>query len=291
MNYNRRSFLKMAGGISSGIAFGSVPAFSLLSACNDNAEATRPFGIQLYTLRDDMPKDPQGVLKKVASFGYNQIESYEGAQGIFWGMGNKGFKKFMDELGMKMVSSHCDINKNFEQTAAEAAEIGVKYLLCPWIGPQNTLDDYKKYAAEFNKRGEICKKNGIRFGYHNHDYSFLPKEGQYPQDIMMNETDPSLVDFEMDIYWVVTANQDPETWLKKYKNRFKLSHVKDRMKNTDEGGASCDLGKGKIDFAKVLKTARENGMEYFITEQERYDGSTPLKSVEANANYMRNLKY
>ena len=237
------------------------------------------------------PRTPQGVLKKVASFGYNQIESYEGAQGIFWGMGNKGFKKFMDELGMKMVSSHCDINKNFEQTAAEAAEIGVNYLLCPWIGPQNTLDDYKKYAAEFNKRGEICKKNGIRFGYHNHDYSFLPKEGQYPQDIMMNETDPSLVDFEMDIYWVVTANQDPETWLKKYKNRFKLSHVKDRMKNTDEGGASCDLGKGKIDFAKVLKTARENGMEYFITEQERYDGSTPLKSVEANANYMRNLKY
>ena len=100
MNYNRRSFLKVAGGISSGIAFGSVPALSILSSCNDNAEAARPFVIQLYTLRDDMPKDPQGVLRKVASFGYNQIESYEGDQGIFWGMGHKEFKKLMDELGM-----------------------------------------------------------------------------------------------------------------------------------------------------------------------------------------------
>ena len=166
----------------------------------------------------------------------------------------------------------------------------MKYLLSPWIGPQKTLDDYKKYADTFNKRGEVCKKNGIRFGYHNHDYTFKQLEGQFPQDVLMNNTDPALVDFEMDIYWVETAKQDAEAWLKKHKNRFRLCHIKDRMKGTDESGASCVLGQGTIDFASVLKRAMENGMEYYIVEQERYDGTTPLKAVEANAEYMKNLR-
>jgi sugar phosphate isomerase/epimerase len=288
MNYDRREFLKMAGGASTGLALSSLAGISMLS-CTENAKDTATFGIQLYTLRDDMPKDPKGILKQIASFGYKQIESYEGEKGIYWGMTHNDFRKYMDDLGMTIVSAHCDINKDFEQKAAQAAEIGMKYLISPWLGPQPTLDDYKRHAAEFNKRGEICKKNGIRFAYHNHDYSFIPVEGQYPQDVLMNNTDPSLVDYEMDIYWVVTANQDPETWLSKYKDRFRLSHVKDRIKNSTEKEATCDLGKGGIDFPKVLKTARDQGMNYFIVEQERYDGSTPLKSAQANAEYMKKI--
>lgn len=290
MNYNRRNFLKIAGGAGTGIALSSMAGVSLLSCAEKAAAATPVFGIQLYTLRDDMPKDPKGVLKQLASFGYKQVETYEGEQGLFWGMTHTEFKKYMDELGMKLVSAHCDINKDFEQKAAQAAEIGMSYLLSPWLGPQPTLDDYKRHAEEFNKRGEICKKNGIRFGYHNHDYSFQLVEGQFPQDVLMNNTDPNLVDYEMDIYWVVTAQQDPEAWFTKYKNRFRLCHVKDRMKNTTEKEATCDLGKGSIDFPKVLKTARENGMQYFIVEQERYDGSTPLKSAQADAEYMKKLE-
>ena len=109
----------------------------------------------------------------------------------------------------------------------------------------------------------------------------------------MENTDPDLVDHQMDIYWVVTGGADPIEYLKKYPNRFRLCHVKDRMKNApaDEHGASCDLGTGSIDFAKILGEAQQHGMKYFIMEQERYDGSTPLKSAESGANYLKALKF
>jgi sugar phosphate isomerase/epimerase len=167
----------------------------------------------------------------------------------------------------------------------------MKYLISPWVGPQKKLDDYKKIADEFNRLGDICKKNGIRFAYHNHGYSFEKLEGQFPQDVMMSNTNPGTVDFEMDIYWVSTPGEDPEAWFKKYPNRFRLCHVKDRMKSArpEEHEASCDLGTGSIPFAQVLKTAKENGLHYFIVEQERYDNSTPLKSAAAGASYLKNL--
>jgi sugar phosphate isomerase/epimerase len=205
-------------------------------------------------------------------------------------MSNTDFKKYMDDQGLVFISSHCNINKDFDQKAADAAAIGMKYLICPYLGPQKTLDDFKKKAEDFNQKGEICKKNGIRFAYHNHDYSFKEQEGQFPQDVMMSITDPSTVDYEMDIYWVVAAGQDPEAWLKKYPNRFKLCHVKDRTKGATVAADTCTLGEGSIDFPKILKTARENGMGYYIVEQEKYAGTTPLKAVEVDAAYMKNLK-
>src|SRR5688572_21939610 len=156
-----------------------------------------------------MPKDPKGVLKQVASYGYKQIEGYEGAKGMFWGMTPADFKKYMDDLGLDFMASHCDIDKNFEQKVADAASIGMKYLICPSRGGRKTSDDFKKVAADFNAKAEICRKNGIRFAYHNHEYGFNAIDGEFPQDIMMKNTDPSLVDFEMDIYWVVTGKQDP----------------------------------------------------------------------------------
>jgi sugar phosphate isomerase/epimerase len=208
---------------------------------------------------------------------------------MFWGMSNTDFKKYMDDLGMTIITSHCDINKDFEKKAAEAAAIGMKYLICPYKGPQKELDAFKKFAEEFNQKGEICKKNGIRFAYHNHDYSFVSMNGELGQDVMMKNTDAGLVDFEMDIYWVVTAKQDPEEWFKKYKNRFRLCHIKDRTKNSTETAATCTLGEGMIDYPKIVKTARKNGMNYFIVEQERYDGTTPLKATEADAAYMKKL--
>jgi sugar phosphate isomerase/epimerase len=289
MQYNRRKFIKLTGGVTTGLALGSISGLSIFSSCG--SAAGQAFGLQLYSLRDDMPKDPKGVLKQVASFGYKQIESYQHADlGMFWGMTNLEFKKYMDELGMTIVSSHCDINQDFEKKAADAAAIGMKYLMCPYKGPQKSLDDFKRFADEFNQKGEICKKNGIRFAYHNHDYSFKAIDGQIPQDVMMQNTDPALVDYEMDMYWVITGGQDPITWIKKYPNRFRLCHVKDRMKGATETGASCTLGEGSIDYPTILKEAKSLGMEYFIVEQERYDGTTPLKAAEADGAYMKKLK-
>lgn len=289
MRYDRRKFIKLTGGLTTGLALGTVAGVSLFSSC-DNANDIKNFGIQLYTLRDDLPKDPKGILKQLAAFGYKQIESYEGDQGMFWGMSNTDFKKYMDDLGMTIVASHCDIEKDFEKKAADAAAIGMKYLICPWLGPQKSIDDFKRFADKFNQKGEVCKKNGIRFAYHNHDYSFKAIDGQIPQEVMMNGTDASLVDYEMDIYWVVTGEQDPIAWFKKYPNRFRLCHVKDRMKGATESGASCVLGEGSIDFPAILKEAKAQGMQYYIVEQERYDGTTPIKAAEADAAYMKKLK-
>jgi sugar phosphate isomerase/epimerase len=197
----------------------------------------------------------------------------------------------MDELGMKIIASHCDINKDFEKKAADAAAIGMKYLICPWKGPQKDIDAFKKFADEFNQKGEICKKNGIRFAYHNHDYSFVNMNGEMGQDVMMKNTDPRLVDFELDMYWVVAGGQDIIAWLNKYPKRFRLCHVKDRKKGATatEKEASVVVGTGSIDYRKVLKAARKQGMEYYIIEQEKWEGTTPMGAAQANANFMKTL--
>jgi sugar phosphate isomerase/epimerase len=258
----------------------------------ETAAKIKSFGLQLWTVRDELAKDPKATLKQVASFGYKHVESFEGAKGMFWGMKNTEFKKYITDLGLNMYSSHFGSMDNFEKKVADAAEIGMKYLTMAWEGPGKTIDDYKKYAEEFNKKGELCKKNGLRFAFHNHDFTFRQLEGQLAQDVLISGTDSSLVDFEMDIYWVVAAGQDPEAWFKKYTNRFRLCHIKDRSKTpgTDNGKNSVTLGTGMIDFKKVLRTAKDNGMNYFIVEQEYFEGSTPLKDIETDAAYMKKLK-
>lgn len=288
MSTNRREFLRTGTFAALGL---SLPFAGKSSILEDFAAYKKlpAFGIQLWTVKEDMAKDAKGTLAKLASFGYKQIESFEGQKGIYWGMKNTEFKNYMDELGMKIVSAHCNNKVEFERKSAEAAEIGMKYLICPYKGAQKSMDDYKRFADEFNQCGEIAKKNGIRFAYHNHDYSFKSINGEMPQDVMMNGTDKSLVDYEMDIYWVVAAGEDPEAWFKKHPGRFRLCHVKDLVK-TAKGHESCQLGKGTINFASVLKTGRKYGLQTYIVEQEAFTGSNPVESAGANAGYMKRVK-
>lgn len=288
MNYSRRKFLKTTAGSAAVLSFPQI-----LMSCASSSKGLKDFGLQLYTLRDVLPQDPKGVLKQVAQMGYTQVESFEGAAGMFWGMTNLDFKKLMDDLGMKIVSSHTDIRKDFERKVAEAAEIGMNYLIDPWEGPQKSIDDFKKIADTFNDKGAICKRNGIRFGYHNHGYSFKPVDDQIPQDVLMENTDPDLVDFEMDIYWVVTAGQDPSHWLKKYPNRWKLGHLKDREKGTplSEEDASVVLGTGSINWPKLLPDTIKEGMEFFIVEQERYVNMTSIEASQQDAAYLKKLRF
>lgn len=301
MKNERRKFLKVTGAVTAGSLL--LPPFACTSAPQEDQGADEStaaikgdldqFGIQLYTLRDDMPKDPQGVLKQIADFGYTQVEGYEGDMGMFWGMSHLDFKKYMDDLGMSFVASHCNIDQDFEKKAAQAAEIGMKYLICPWIGPQKDLDAWKAVVDKFNAAGEVCGKNGIRFAYHNHGYTFQEVDGILPQDYLLENVDPAHTDFEMDMYWVVTGGADITEYLKKYPNRFRLCHVKDRLKDapTEEQEASATLGTGGINYPEILKIAKDQGMEYFILEQERYDGTTPLGAAEAGANYLKDLTF
>lgn len=262
-------------------------AGALLAGNAFAGKTSKPFGIQLYSLKEDMAANAWQTLDALAKMGYTQIESFEGANGMFWGKTNKEFQQYLQERNMQLISSHCDIHKDFETKAAMAGEIGVKYLVCPWKGPQTSIDAFKRFAEEFNRCGEICKKNGLRFAYHNHDYSFKPMDGIMGQDVMMVNTDPALVDFEMDMYWVVTAGIDPIEYMMRYKNRFPLAHIKNRTPNATSTFDSCNLKAGSINYQQVLASAKKLGLQYAIVEQEKYEGTTPLASAADNALYMQ----
>ena len=256
------------------------------TALAGNASGTKidNFGIQLYSVRDIIGADPKGVIKQLADLGYKEIEGYQGDQGVFWGMSPKEFKDYVDGLGTKFVSTHADTSKDLEKLANDCAEAGLTYVLQPYIGPQKNIDEWKKRAEEFNQRGEICNKAGVKFGYHNHSYSFEPIEGQIPQEILLDNTDPSKVVYELDMCWIAAANKDIEAHLQKYAGRYDLCHVKDLVR--DPKPHSTDLGKGVIDFSNALKVAQETGVKHYIIEQEEYPESV-MVSLANDAEYMK----
>lgn len=289
MDLSRRSFLKKSGLLAGGAALTSL---SFLQSCASSDgegmnEATNTFGIQLYTLRDIIGDDPRGVISSLAEFGYKQIESYEGSMGIFWGMSHTEFKQFLDEQGLTLVSTHANVFENYQQKVDQLAEIGATYITCPYIGPQESIDDFYDLAEQFNELGQIANDAGLKFAYHNHAYSFEEVDGEIPQVVMMDNTDPDLVDYQLDMYWVRAAGEDIKEWLERYPNRFTSGHVKDF--SGGENPESVVVGTGMIDYPSVLQVAQENGMEHFIVEQEAYTGTTPLDAARANAEYMQTL--
>lgn len=301
MAYNRRFFLKAAGMAAAGSLAWPLASCSNSGNSNEGASAegdstttagaatvaaASEFGIQLYSVRDLIGKDPKGVIKQLADLGYKKVESYQGDQGVFWGMSPKEFKAYMDEVGMTAVSTHADTTKDLEKLAGQAAEAGLSYVLQPYIGAQKSLDEWKRRAEEFNKRGEICNKAGVKFGYHNHDYSFQTLDGQMPQQILLDNTDPSLVMYELDLMWIVAAGVDPAEHLAKYAGRYELCHIKDLQREPKPH--SVNLGQGIIDFPKILQAAADNGMKHFIVEQEEYPESV-MASMGQNAQYMKQI--
>lgn len=328
MKVNRRNFLRQTGLIAATPLIASelwscTPSSKTEEKSSDSTATSsiisepsvKEFGLQLWTVKEDLAKDTKGVLKSLASYGYKQIESFQGDKGVFWGMTAKDFKSYMDELGMTIVSTHCnpdytmkkETEKEFGKLVDDAASIGMKYLINPFLGSLKTADEWKKAAEGLNRQGEMAAKAGLKVGYHNHHFEFKKfADGTCPEQILLEGTDPKLVDFELDLYWVVKAGEDPEAWFSKYKERFRLCHIKDlykedkmkeleaKEKPTDDFwpiGGSTIVGLGRIDFPKILSSAKANGMQYYIVEQERFDGTTPLKAVETDAEYMKKLVF
>lgn len=286
---NRRIFIRNSGLLALTVPLSKLPSYDL------NANMLSAFGIQLYMVRDAMEKNTPGTLKQLGQMGYTQIESYSGSKGMFWGMSNVEFEKLAEKYGLSMVSSHYnDGDLSFDKQAALAAEIGMKYLICPWKGPQKSIDDFKRIAEDFNHRGSICKKHGLRFAYHPHDYPYKKVDGEIPLNVLLDNTDEGLVDYQMDFYYALTEGQSPEAYFQKYKNRFKLCHLRDVLKQRlpvgDKDESACDLGQGIVDYPHLLNIAFKNGMEYFFVEQSRYFHETEIQSAEVNARYMKKLK-
>lgn len=294
MNPNRRKFLQISALLGAGasllpLQFCAAPKKEEALAASSKLDR---FGIQLYAVKEDMALDPQETIRTLASYGYKQLEGFDGGKGILWGMEPPAFKQMLTELDIRMVATHCNVFENLEQQAQQAAEVGISYLICPWIGGLTSLDEYKKMAAKFNAIGEQLKPYGLKFAYHNHDYSFVELEGKIPQDLLLEETDPALVDFEMDMFWVHVAGTSPSDYLAKYPGRFRLCHLKDAAAGQgDPHTRGVELGQGEMPYAELVKKSQELGMEYFIVEQEHFPTGTPLEAAKANAAYLSTLTF
>ncbi len=238
-----------------------------------------PVGLELYSLREIFAKNVPLGLQFARNFGFVEVE-LAGTYGI----PPEKYRVLLDRYGLKPIGAIYDYNlyaNEPEKIIQEAKALGLAYAGCAWIPHDGPLTEeaVKKAAATFNKAGELLAKNGIQFFYHNHGYEFVPcKEGTL-FDVLMRETDPRLVVFEMDVFWVVHPAQDPVALLKKYPNRWRLFHVKD-MRNTTQTGLltggtdmknDVSIGSGKIDIAAALREATNAGVEHFFIEDESPD--------------------
>lgn len=277
---SRRDFFKSITLVSGVLATTSVKAEN-----ETTKHRKMKIGLQLYTLRDVIGNDLIGTLTAVSKFGYNSIEPY-GFDGNFFGKSVREFRKMCNDLGMDITSTHTGITAaNASEYSEKAAEAGLEYLILPSFSgrPDKTLDDYKKVAQEMNQIGEITKKSGINFGYHNHNHEFRLVEGKLPYDTLLTETNPALVSFEMDIFWVVKGGQDPLQYFEKYPGRFQTWHIKDMGNDGD----SCIIGNGRIKFKDLMKQSKKAGLKRFFVEQEQYSEGTPIYCTEQSSKYIQ----
>lgn len=280
----RRDFI-----VQSGSALGLALVSGKLFAHNGTI---KNFGCQLYSVRDLMPKDAKGTMTQLAKMGYKLFESYSADP--FWGMSPKDCKAFLKDIGVKMISTHMAMDGITDKLAANAVEVGLKYVLCPYIGIQPDMDAWKKVADRFNAAGELCNKHGIKFGYHNHSYSFASVSGLKGQTVLLENTDSSKVCFELDMCWSEAAGENSMAHLKEYGSRYELCHIKQlesmKPKEGQRRVSQTDLADGVIDYVKLLRVAKDNGMKYYLVEQEEYPKDS-LTSMANDAEFMNKLVF
>lgn len=258
----RRNFIKAT-------TFASVAAVldpGMLKA----ASHKKNIGLQLYTLRNAINQDLAGTLASISAIGYTWLEAAGYSEGRFYGLSPHEFRKMVEDLGMKVISSHASITPEDRQMAVEAhLELGVSYLICPWVSiPEKPArDDYSRVAMLMNDLGETCSRQGLKFGYHNHAFEFVKIDDTTGFDLLLTLTDTKLVCFESDVYWMVYAGVDPLDYFGKYPGRFELWHVKDMEDNPDK--AFAPVGTGTIDFKRIFRQEKQAGMAYFFVEQDK----------------------
>ncbi|MES2331767.1 MAG: TIM barrel protein [Bacteroidota bacterium] len=306
MNTSRRSFIQRTAIV---LAGSSVFSKQLLAA-----EAPKTItGIQLYSVRDEMKKDPLGTLKALADMGYQYVEHANYINRKFYGYGATEFKRILDGHGMKMLSGHTVMGKDhwdnskkdftdaWKNTVDDAATVGQEIVISPWLdeGLRKTYDDMLAYMNVFNKSGELCKRSGMRFGYHNHNFEFTTLlNGQKVYDIILEHTDPSLVVQQLDMGNLYGTGADAYEIIKKHPGRFVSLHVKDEIK-VGKGEEimtgsyeSTILGAGVANTKAVTDLGKKSGGTlHFIIEQESYQGKTPLECMKEDLKVMKRWGY
>jgi len=314
---NRREFLQHSGTLAMAVML--YPGLSHAINLFGN-KAGQPIGLQLYTVGGLMEADAKGTLQKLAAIGYKELESAGSSKGNYYGFAPKEFAAIVRDMGMTWRSEHVagfpftmaevlkmaktagdsasiqkmapmiekmaampNLKNNAKQLADEAAEGGLSYLVCSAM-PVSTMDDIKIAVDVFNKAGEACKKTGVQFAFHNHNFEFVKVEGIIPYDYIMSNTDKDLVKSELDLGWASVAGHDPVEIFQKYPGRIPLWHVKDMDKNTK---MPTEVGSGMIDFKRIFDHSSLSGMKYFFVEQ---DGAPqPLQNVTNSYNNLKKM--
>jgi sugar phosphate isomerase/epimerase len=299
MTTSRRAFIKNSSL--------TIAGLSMLPSILKEEETPVIVGIQLYTVRDDMRKDPAGTLKKLAAMGYKYVEHAGYHDGKFYGYSIPDFKKLLRENNLKMESGHSpltgkqwdktksDFTDEWKQTIRDAAAVGMKYLISPGVDESlcKTKDDFMLYMNMFNKTGALCKKSGIHFAFHNESYEFNHNiNGTLIYDLILQTVNKNLVLQQMDIGNMWEPGGRPLHYLKKYPGRFLLMHVKNEMKREKPEASSnlyenTLLATGVIPVKEVIDYARKTGTKYFIIEQEEYQDKTPLESTALDLKTMK----
>jgi sugar phosphate isomerase/epimerase len=306
MKTSRRDFVRTAS--LAALAAAILPV-DLLAGDKKAAKKNPMVGLQLYSVRDDMTKDPRGSLARLSKMGYVYVEHANYVNRKFYGYPAQEFRKILDDLGLKMISGHTvmgkqhwddskkDFSDSWKYTVDDAAVLGQKWVISPSMdnSMRKNYDDFKKYMDIFNKSGELCQKQGMRFGYHNHDFEFSEQlNGEKLFDIMMKSLNPDLVAMQLDIGNLYNGGAVALDVMNQYPGRFEIIHVKDEIaaKGGNEKYESTILGEGIVNTKKVVDLARKKGgTNCYIIEQESYGEKTPMECVEQDLKIMKSWGY
>jgi sugar phosphate isomerase/epimerase len=295
---SRRKFLK-----SGSAALAAATAWAA-NPCSMADALGLPIGLQLYSVREQLPKDFDGTLKQIGALGYREVE----AAGFF-GHSASDVKQAMKVAGLNCVSAHYPLAQlqpeKLDAVISYAKELGLQYIICssPMLkdpsrvkaGPSMnamTLEDWRWNAEQFNQLGTNVKAAGMQFGYHNHVAEFHPENGTIPYDELLRLTDPSKVTMEMDCGWVIVGGGNPVDYLTRYPTRISMLHVKDfkmGTPGTNSEPISTEMGRGSIDYMPIFKAAKAAHIRHYFIEQEQFT-IPPMEALKVDADYMRAMK-
>jgi sugar phosphate isomerase/epimerase len=283
----RRTWLAALGAMAAGVGAGTLGA---VAGCRrDDAGPRRglgPIGAQLYTVRAELERDFDGTLERVRGIGYDEVE-FAG----YFGRSPRQVRDALERHGLTAPAAHiglAEVESDWGRTLAAASAIGHTWLVLPWIDAKRrqTLDDWRRLAALLSRAGEAARAAGLRVAYHNHDYEFVRLGGIVPFDLLLAETEPGLVGFELDVYWMAKAGCDPLAWLARRPARFELLHLKDTAGPPDH--AMMDVGAGVTGWSRLLAAAKAAGARHMFVEHD--EPGDALASLRSSYGYLRRLE-
>ncbi len=257
-------------------------------------------GVQLYTVREELKRDFRATLARIAALGYREVE-FAG----YFDQSPRALRRLLDDLGLAAPSAHVGqslLGPEGERLIEAARTLGHRYLVLPWVDPAQwrDLDGWKRRAESFNRAGELCRRAGLQFCYHNHHFEFATLQGQRPYDLLLADCDAALVQMELDLCWAVAARQDPLALMRAHPGRFPLVHLKQlkalpplsggdvlSLKMDDAFQVMTEVGPGAVDFAGLLADPASAGIRHFFVEHDQ--PAQPLASIETSLRWLRTL--